>query len=259
MKKIILLFAFISWGTSAIQAQNDTTAHKTIPQQDTTGVSDGSSGILGDFLEFVVDKNKKKEKKGWKEELHAGFGFVVGNLENSSANIVHGSSWSIDMGFKTIYRVSGIYALTIDVDFRTTTHKVIGGISNDIIGSTIEVHPGNFVLNNESFVIGGIGLGLGNRFNFCKTSGVGSYVEVSVYGNYAFGQYNISYEGENGTSTTVLYKKSNLFRPFEAGAQVNLGFRWFNVWGRYRFTDCFYSSQTAVKLPRFVVGLGVTL
>ena len=264
MKKIILLFAFISWGTSAIQAQNDTTAQKTIPQQDTIGVSDGSSGILGDFLEYVVNRNKKKVKKedytGWGTEVYFGYGFVAGSMENTDARLLQGASYSIDFGIKTIYRVTGIYFLTFNTGFMHNRYKIANGISNDITGSGIMLMPDNFAVNSERFRTWGLSLSFGNRFNFRKTRDTGNYIELSVYGNYTFHRkYIISYEGENNTSATVDYKNSDWVYPFEAGAQVNLGFHWFNVWGRYRFTDWFDSHQTPVKLPRFVVGLGVTL
>ena len=260
MKKIFLLFALIGLSLSGIQAQTDTTAQ----QQATVVVNEETSNILSDFLEFVVNKNKKAAKKksykGWGLEVYCGFGFVAGKLENSDARMIDGASYSVDFGLKSIYRVSGIYALTFNTGFMHNRYKIADGLANNIIGNTIAATPADFVVNSERFRTWGFGLSIGNRFNFCKTKDTGNYVEVSVYGNYTYGRnYIISYEGENNASATLYYKNSHLFHPFEAGAQLNLGFHWFNVWGRYRFTDWFDAAQTAVKLPRFVVGLGVTL
>ncbi|MDR0295422.1 MAG: hypothetical protein LBH91_04430 [Prevotellaceae bacterium] len=264
MKKIFLLFAVLSLSLSGIGAQTDSTSQPITTQKDTIAISDGSSNVLGDFLEYVVNRNKKKEKKksykGWSAEAYTGFGFVAGNLENSDAGITHGASYSVDFGVKTIYRVNGIYALTFNTGFMHNRYKIKDGVANNITGNVMAATPANFVTNSECFRTWGFGLSFGNRFNFCKTRDTGNYLELSVYGNYTYSRnYIISYEGENDASATVFYKNSNLFHPFEAGAQVNLGFHWLNVWGRYRFTNWFDVAQTAVKLPRFVIGLGVTL
>jgi len=265
MKKIILLFTFFGLSLSGIQAQTDTTAQTTSTQRDAATVGDGSSNILSDFLEYVLDKNKKKEKKknsykNWGTETYCGFGFIAGSMENSDARMADGASYSVDFGIKTIYRVSGIYALTFNTGFMHNRYKIVDGLANNITGNTMAATPTDFVLNSERFRTWGIGISLGNRFNFCKTQNTCNYLEISVYGNYTYGRnYITSYEGANESSATVYYKNNHLFRPFEAGAQVNLGFHWFNVWGRYRFTDWFDSAQTAVKLPRFAAGIGITL
>ena len=264
MKKIFLLFAFFSLSLSGIGAQTDTTMQKTTAPPTVTTIDDGSSNVLSDFLEYVVNKNKKKDKKknykGWDVEVYTGFGFVAGNLENSDARIAHGESYSVDFGLKTIYRVSGIYALTFNTGFMHNRYKIVDGLANNITGNAMAATPADFVVNSERFRTWGFGLSFGNRFNFYKTKDTGNYLELSVYGNYTYARnYITSYEGQNEASATVFYKNSNLFHPFEAGAQVNLGFHWSNVWGRYRFTNWFDAAQTGVKLPRFVVGLGVTL
>jgi|GEM_PF-2280925 len=262
MKKIILLLTLTGLSLSGIMAQADTTAQPTVTQQDAIAFDDGSSSILGDFLDFVVNKSKKKEKKesykGWDAKAYAGFGFVAGKLKNSDARIAHGASYSVDFGVKTIYRISGIYALTFNTGFMHNRYKIVDGLSNNLTGNFIPATPTNFVVNSERFRTWGLSLSFGNRFNFRKTRHTGNYLELSVYGSYTYSRnYITSYEGENNASATVFYKNNNLFLPFEAGGQVNLGFHWFNVWGRYRFTNWFDSAQTNVKLPRFVIGIGV--
>jgi len=264
MKKIILLFAIFGLSISNIQAQDNAAVQQPATQQDTTVINDDSSNILNDFLDFVIDRNKKNKKKktykGWDAVPYFGFGFVAGNLENSDAKIVHGASYSIDFGIKTIYRVSGLYALTFNTGFMHNRYKIADGLLNNIIENPIAATPDNFVANSEIFRTWGLSLSFGNKFNFYKTKHIGNYIELSVYGNYTYARkYITNYKGENDASSTVFYKKNNLFLPFEAGAQVNIGFHWFNVWGRYRFTNWFDSDQSSVKLPRFVVGLGVTM
>ena len=265
MKKIILLFAFISLSLSGIQAQTDTTSQVTTTKRDTIVVSDGSSSILGDFLEYVLNRNKKKEKKEkynfWDSEAYFGLGFVVGNMSNTAARLEHGESYSIDFGIKSIYRVTGIYALTFNTGFMHNRYKIANGVANNITGNAVTAIPADFIIDSERFRTWGLSLSIGNRFNFQKTRNTGNYLELSVYGNYTFSRkYIVDYEGANKVSATVTYKSiNNLFQPFEVGGQVNLGFHWFNVWGRYRFTDWFDSAQTPVQLPRFVVGLGITL
>ena len=264
MKTIILLFALINLGVSGIYAQNDTIVSQTTAQQGAATIDEGSSSILGDFLEFAVNRSKKprqgKSYRGWWSEAYFGLGFVAGNIANSDARIIHGASYSIDFGVKSIYRINGIYALTFNTGLMHNRYKIADGMSNNIIGNSIEVLSGDFKTNSESFRTWAFGLSLGNRFNFYKTRKTGHYLEASIYGNYVFSrEYNISYKMENNASASVSYKScNNLFHPFEAGAQVNLGLRWFNVWGRYRFTNWFDSAQTDAKLPRFVIGFGFT-
>jgi len=264
MKKIFLLLTLAAYAVSNLSAQDSGSVQLVTTQQDTTVIDDASSNILSDFFEFVLDRNKKKDKKknyaGWDAVPYFSFGFVVGNLENTDAKLIHGASYSLDFGIKTIYRVSGLYALTFNTGFMHNRYKISDGIVNNIIENPITVAPANFVINSECFRTWGFGISIGNKFNFYKTKHIGNYIELSLYGNYTYSRrYLTSYKGENDTSATVDYKNSKLFLPFEAGAQANLGFRWFNVWGRYRLTNCFESAQTNVKLPRFVVGLGVTL
>ncbi len=267
MKKIIVLFFLMGVAISQLFAQTDSTSVSIVEiqeQKDSSGVAvtENSSNVLNDFLVFVMDRSKKSDTKhrglnyaGWRFESYFGFGFMAGPMENSEAKMISGESYSIDFGLKSRYQFTGIYSLTFNVGFMHNLYKIANGRQDNTFSAFIPYPYGNFVVNNERFRTWAFGLSLGHRFNYSKTRGVKNYVEASLYGNYAFSRnYITNYTGDNNGNATMYYRNTSIFNPFEAGAQVNFGFHWFSIWGRYRLTDWFNSGYTDVKLPRFVIG-----
>ncbi len=269
MKKILSLIAVLWLSVVYVSAQTDTTTIIKQSTGDTTKVTvQSSSNVLNEFLVFVVDQNKKKDDRkqytrsyaGWHVEPYFGFGFIAGGLENSNAKMIYGESYSLDFGLKSRYQFTGIYSLTFNVGFMHNRYKIADGVANDIIGAPLPFGSGNFVVNSERFRTWAFGVSLGHRFNFCKTRELKGYVEAGLYGNYAFSRnYIVNYKGDNEADATLYYKNSNIFNPFEAGAQVNIGFHWFSIWGRYRLTDWFNTDYTEVKMPRLVIGAAINL
>ncbi len=264
MKKILFALALLAFSFTGVYAQTDSTVVEPTRDSVTLTVND-DSGFLVNVLTGILDASKKtsrQEKKrsyrytGWHVEPYIGLGFVAGPLENSTAKINYGESYSVDFGLKSRYQFTGIYSLTFNVGFMHNRYKITDGMIN---GITAPVNiSNNFVTNNERFRTWAFGLSFGQRFNFCKTRRLKNYVEASVYGNYVYSRkYITDYKGDNDASATLDYNNPNIFSPFEAGAQLNLGFHWFSVWGRYRLTDWFDSDYTAVKIPRLTIGMAV--
>ncbi len=268
MKTQLLLFTLAVLTFSVARAQNDTMVVSTSVKDTVIITDDVSVSFLTDLLSGILDASKKQGKRdrpasvsyaGWHSEPYFGFGFVAGGVENSDAELLYGGSYSIDFGIKSRYQFTGIYSTTFNLGFMHNRYKISNGIANNIIGMPSPTAMNNFVVNSEKFRTWAFSASFGHRFNFTKTRNVKNYVEASAYGNYNFSrQYIVDYKGDGGANADVYYGNDNIFQPFEAGVQLNLGFHWFSIWGRYRLTDWFNSDYTATKMPRWVVGVAIS-
>ncbi len=264
MKKVLCTLSLLAFTFAGSYAQTDTVATVEPAAKIMTTQVDSSTSFLTNLLTGVLEASKKtsrQEKKrtynysGWRVEPYFGLGFTAGKLENSDAKITYGESYSVDFGIKTRYQFTGIYSLTFNTGFMHNRYQMSDGMFDGIASL---IHNVAFITNNERFRTWGVTLSLGHRFNFRKTSNLKNYIEASVYGNYVYSRkYIIDYKSDNDASATLDYSNPNIFNPFEAGVQLNLGFHWFSVWGRYRLTDWFNSDHTAVKLPRWTIGMAV--
>jgi hypothetical protein len=268
MKKMLLFTVIIGAALSSANAQNE--SNHAFPAQDTTVVADDpNSNVLSDFLTYVAHRNHrtKNEKtngnRRWYAEPYFGFGFIAGDIRHNAARLLPGESYSIDFGIKSRYQVTRFYSLTFNTGWQHNRYKITDGIVNRILGDAPLPLDGSeaYVVTSERYRTWAFHVSIGNRLNFDgnrKWGRAGKYIELSAYGGYLYSrQYLSSFHGSNGIKAELSYKDPDLFLPFEAGVQANLGIGWLSVWGRYRLTDCFYSSQTNASLPPLTVGMAI--
>jgi hypothetical protein len=281
MKKILISIAFLGSIAGNITGQNNAdsvninkeTEIMTPAQEETAS----NNNVLSDFLAYIVKKSQKKEgfrsewrsewqsewqsakQSAWHYEPYFGFGFIAGGMEDNPAKLLHGSSYSIDFGIKSRYQVTPVYSLTFNTGWLHNRYKIVDGIDNNILGNSFILENRcdcPIEIENERFRTWALNLSFGNRFNLGKRSNfdhIGKYIEISVYGNYAYSRkYLFSMHHRNKKIEDPV-----LFNPFEAGAQVNLGIEHISIWGRYRLTDWFDSDISKAKLPPFVIGAAV--
>ncbi len=140
MKKILFALALLAFSFTGVYAQTDSTVVEPTRDSVTLTVND-DSGFLVNVLTGILDASKKtsrQEKKrsyrytGWHVEPYIGLGFVAGPLENSTAKINYGESYSVDFGLKSRYQFTGIYSLTFNVGFMHNRYKITDGMINGI-------------------------------------------------------------------------------------------------------------------------------
>ncbi len=251
MKKFVVILIVFGISVPFLKAQDTISKSHT----DTT---DASSSVLNDFFAYYILKNRKTEPSvsRWNMEVFLGFGFLLGDIKNNSASLVYGSSCYADYGFKGVYKVSPIYSATFGLGITFNFFRIKNGIENGMLNfAPFTPSDPNYVMNKESYATMNFYLFAGNRLYFGPKSK--AFVELGIYGGYdLLRNYTLSFYGPSEMKGDFVYSNPSAFVPFDAGIQVNLApLRWLSLCGRYRLTNCFYSSFSNAELPRFSVGL----
>ncbi len=253
MKNILLIIGFLSFCLGNVAAGILPWYEENVEIEEEVISMDDDS-----IPAFTVEK-----RSGWHFGTYLGSGFVIGNMENSPFELLYGNSYSIDFGIKARYQFNPTYSWIFYLGWLHNRYKISDGTDNDFLGGRINLNnDNNYTVDNERFRTWGVSFNFGNRFNFDRKKKFkenGKYIEVSAYGSYNFSRkYLLTMHENNDIKINWRYQDPTLFNPFEAGVQVNFGFEYFSIWGRYRFTDCFNNDKIETKLPPFVAGIAIS-
>ncbi len=218
--------------------------------------------------EYIIKKeNTHPFHRMWYVEPYVGAGFIFGEIENNTSELLYGSSFNVDFGFKWRYQIARHFGLILNTDFAYNRYAIRDGMQNNIFDFQVDFDP-DYVIHHERYRTWAFGVAVGGRVNFGKMTDLsywgyfkkaGKYIELLAYGNYNYSRYyDIEFYGPSNLETELQYKDPALFVPFDAGLQLSLGWNWFSIWSRYRLTDCFKSNHSQTKLPPFSAGIALS-
>ncbi|MCB0802906.1 MAG: hypothetical protein KDB74_07390 [Flavobacteriales bacterium] len=185
--------------------------------------------------------------------LYFGYGFLIGDSENDSAQIKSGKSSSFSLGWLSKKRINKWYEIGFDVSYYYSSFH----IQQD----SFKIVPNNQLHKKEKMVFNNIQLIPFQRFKLRnKYHSTGIFIDLGGFAGY---NYRIKHQtvernqAPGAGRTKTVNQKLSYTEDFSYGAIARLGFNRFVFYGRYRFSNLFHSSSNLPELPRFDVGLTI--
>ncbi len=215
------------------------------------------SGFAQKTEEIEFDANheglvlkKRGPNKDHYGHLYLGYGFLLGDSDNDSAQIKNYGSSSFSLGWLSKWRLSSWYELGFDVTYYYSSFH--------IVQDSFKLVPNNQLHKREKLVFNTIQLVPFQRFKFTnKSHSTGTFLDLGIYFGY---NYRIKHQtternrapGAGKTKTVNL--NLNYTEDFAYGLIARIGFNRVVFYGRYRFSQLFLEKADLPELPRFDVG-----
>lgn len=205
---------------------------------------------------YSKDKDGNKKPKRKKSYTYTGFFFgfsfpvEVSSYEPTDMMPVkYGNSFEITFGVKQWFVPCRWYSFGLSFQYSHYDYRADGMLSQLIFNS----FPSDLNIYREVFKTDNFGIGLYNRFNF----GPDLFLDLGVYGDWAFSrQYKVRYFSGVGNSKEVMRERDGgKFLPLQGGVYAALGFDWFAVYCKYRFSNMFNHSTLPMEPPRLSIGV----
>ena len=203
--------------------------------------------IINDSIPENVGPNLKHFS-----HTYINYGSIIGSTSN---DMEIGKSYEFSSGLRYKYKVSGFYALGFNLSYNMQSFR----IKNPNFISGIFYDKEKLVLNNFE-------IELYNRFNFGKRGNViGKYIDIGAYGNYAFvTKHYLRINNEDdplATSkfTEIINRKLEYTNSINYGITARVGWEWFALYGKYRFSDIINSTSLMGEMPRLTVGVELSI
>lgn len=187
--------------------------------------------------------------------VFGGFSFPVEGCSYESTvqmPVKYGNSFEVTLGVKEWYCPSRHYSIGLSVQYSHYDYRADGSpAAMGIITGT----PIDLDIYREIYKTDNIGIGIYNRFSFFGSM----YLDIGAYGDWAFNrQYKCRYYSGD-SKEHFNYRDGGKFLPLQGGVYGALGYGYFSVYCKYRFTHLFSHSRLPVEPPRLSIGLMVEL
>lgn len=236
--KILQLFSAFCLGFFLLQAG------KLIAQE--------SKDSFGRDIEEITLKKRgpNLDKYG---HLYLGYGFIVGESEGDSADIIPFNSSTFTIGWLSKWRINNWYELGFDVAYQYSAFKLQQDSSKMV--------PNRTQHKKEKLVFNSLEVAPFQRFKIRnRYHSTGMFLDIGGYFGY---NYRIKHQtlekdripGSSRSRTVNLGLKYT--EDFAYGAMARIGFNRFIFYARYRFSDLFTPASNLPELPRINVGLKI--
>lgn len=213
------------------------------------------------LLEKNVKDNAYSLKKGpnMKSFSHLFFGyeFFTGKPDKKGAEIIYGSSSSLNIGYRYKFKIFEFYSIGFSTIYSYNKY-VIKQDKNKIL-------PNPVLHDKEKIRFSNAGFEFYNRFNFDKRGNtIGKYIDIGLYGNWAFAINHYTrdkeYDENNMSELTVVkYTGLKYTEKYGYGLSARIGMNKVSLSADYRISNMFKEDYQLPELPRFSVGLELTL
>ena len=185
--------------------------------------------------------------------LYFGYGFLLGDNDNDSAQIRNGTSSSFTLGYVAKWRMNKWYELGFDVAYHYSSFH----IKQD----SFKIVPNKELHKREKLVFNNVQVIPFQRFKLKnKYHSTGIFVDLGAYAGY---NYRIKHQtvernqAPGAGRTKTVNQKLEYTQYYSYGAIARLGFNRIVFYGRYRFSNQFKASSNLPELPRFDVGMTI--
>ncbi len=202
-------------------------------------------------------KPKKNPYKYHVSSFYAGMGFILPDNSNDYYTVLGGNSINIDAGWIHRYQISRWFALGGMLNYSYYNYKLRNDAEepvfrDEVIGKIFTPED----ITKQAYRCHDISAGVFTRFYLVppkwRSSNDGMYIDLGVQGDFAFSKY---YKLNTHTEGKDKYHDDYAFNPFTASAITRIGWDWFAVFARYRFTDAFNSKALPMDLPPITIGI----
>ena len=198
--------------------------------------------------------------------LYLDWGFAASGSEEG-AEVLYGSSYNFDFGYRYKRRFCNTYALGADLGMSFYSYR----LKQD---KETKKLPDNVEHTKERFKLTGIKLELYQRINFGKRGNhIGTYWDLGVFGNYFFNSQHYAMDKDPEEypflkKIETIESRPNYLEDFEYGVSTRIGKGRWVMFGRYRLNDLFkkdeFQQETPTlekypELPALQVGFEISL
>lgn len=214
-----------------------------------------SEGVYGSPVKFGPNKT---------HYLHSfvGLGFAASPAEGKGADILYGSSHSLEFGYRYKIKFAEFLAMGLDLSYIYQAYHIKQTDEKTI--------PNPVIHDKEKFKLNNINSAVFFRINYDKRGNIiGKFIDLGAYGlftyhvNRLYGDFSVNNAVSGGDYVVVSEKNLNYFENLNYGAFARFGFEKFVVFGKYRlsnmFTPDFKSYVSTAELPRLEIGIEMSL
>lgn len=202
---------------------------------------------------YVFNDNKMKLNKPYPryyEEFFVGFGVAMPIDKDKDLPVYYGNSYSLEAGFRHIYRASKFYAVGTTFQYTFYNYKLKGAAQNKTF---VENVPGE--IRREYFRTDNLGLGLFNRFYLSSIRNHPLMLDLGGYADYSYSKRYKVKTIEDGNKEKHKYRDGSKFNPVQAGLYGAISNNSCSFFVRYRLTNLFNPDKVPAELPRFSIGI----
>lgn len=183
--------------------------------------------------------------------LYLGYGFIIGESERDSAEIIDGKSSAFSLGWLSKWRISRWYELGFDVTYHLSSYH-IDQDSSKIVPNRV-LHKKEKIVFNNIQVQPFQRIKLRNRYH-----STGMFIDFGGYFGYNYRVKNQTVERDRHPQagrTKTVHLRLKYTEDFEYGAFARIGFNRLMIYGRYRFSELFTTKSGLPDLPIYQVGI----
>ncbi len=186
--------------------------------------------------------------------FYIGFGFIGGDNNGAGNDIVLGKSTNFVFGYRYKLKICKHYAIGYDLAFNSYTFA--------LEQKKGKIFPDTILHNKkETFSYYNVGLSPYMRFNYGRRgNSIGKFIDLGAYGDWTYTARTFAKDKvENGNIVKITTSNLKYINSFNYGALVRIGFNRWVIFGSYRLSDIFKTSDTYnfSELPRTTLGLQV--
>ncbi len=263
MKKFVIVFCYACISASVIAQSGvrignlEISIKKSMHDQDTT-----MQVTVTDPCPPCPSENETRPKpkyalyKYHKSSFFAGMGFILPDNSSDYYTVLGGNSINIDAGWIHRYQITRRFALGGTLHYSYYNYKLRDAagepkFAEEVIGKSFAKED----VIKQAYRCHDIAAGVYMRFYLVpprwRSSNDGMYIDLGVQGDFAFSKY---YKINTHSEGKEKYHDDYAFNPFSASAVARIGWDWFAVFARYRFTNAFNSKALPMDLPPITIG-----
>lgn len=220
---------------------------------------------IGNTQKVVLERNVKdnaySRKKGpnmkYFSHLFTGYELFASPPDDKGAEIVYGSSATIDIGLRHKFKILEFYSLGFSTEYSFAKY-IIRQTDNKILPNALQHDKEKLRFNN-------VRLEFYNRFNFDKRGNtLGKYFDIGLYGDWTFATNHYTKDKTHDETnmselTVVKYTRLRYTRDYNYGLRVRFGINKISLSASYRLSDLFKEGYQLPELPAFSIGLELAL
>jgi hypothetical protein len=213
------------------------------------------------LMEKNIKDNAYSMKKGpnmkYFSHIFIGYELFAGPPDKKGAEIVYGSSASLDIGYRHKFKILEFYSIGFSTEYSFNKY-IIRQTENKLLPNTLEHDKEKLRFNNAR-------LEFYNRFNFDKRGNtLGKFFDIGLYGDWTFATNHYTrdkaHDAANMSEVTVTkYTRLQYTTNFNYGLSVRFGLNKISLSANYRLSDLFNEEYQLPELPGFSVGLELAL
>lgn len=263
MKKLITIFCFACISVCTVVAQkgvkigNMEIVIKKIDQDTVTQI------IVEDPCPPCPSEKetrpKPKASKYHRSSFFAGIGFILPDYGSDYYTVLGGNSINIDAGWLHRFQITRRFSLGGTLQYSYYNYKLRDAASDPVFAGEViggPVDPGD--IDKQVYRCHDIATSAFTRFYLVPAStwsnSSGLYLDLGIQGDFAFSKY---YKLNTNSGGNKKHHDDYAFNPFTASTIVRVGWNWFSVFARYRFTDAFNSRALPMDLPPITIGIQI--